>query len=143
MKPLQQIALFFLIGLFIGACSSSPIKNKASEKEEPVVIANDSLAYEIIIFDIGFNTFLNTIAQPENYYSQSYLENKNRIFVTNWNIRVNNPSQFNSNIYQNNIDYQSNIDYGYEVNYKLFNYFLFAQRKYKMSLGAGFPGRIR
>jgi hypothetical protein len=28
------------------------------------------------------------------------------------------------------------------VNYKLFNYFLFAQRKYKMSLGGGFRARI-
>jgi len=143
MKFLNQILILFSVGLFIGACSSSTIKNKSSEKEEPVVIANDSLEYEIIIIDIGFNTFLNTIAQPENYYSQSYLESRNRIFVTNWNIRVNSPLQFNSNIYQNIIDYQPNIDYGYDVNYKLFNYFLFAQQKYKMSLGAGFPGRIR
>ena len=44
----------------------------------------------------------------------------------------------NNNVYENIIDYQPNIDYGYEVNYKLFNYFLFAQRKYKMSLGGGF-----
>ena len=36
------------------------------------------------------------------------------------------------------IDYQQNIDYCYEVNYKLFNYFLFAQQKYKMDLGGGF-----
>jgi hypothetical protein len=143
MKLLHQIVLLLIVGFLIESCSSSPIKNIPSKKEEPVVIANDSLAYEIIIMDIGFNTFLNTIAQPENYYSQSYLENKNRIFVTNWNIRANSPSQFNSNIYENTIDYQPNIDYGYDVNYKLFNYFLFAQRKYKMSLGAGFPGRIR
>ena len=143
MKLLHQIILFLIVGFLIGSCSSSPIKNIPSEKEKPVVIANDSLAYEIIIMDIGFNTFLNSIAQPEGYYSQSYLESRNRIFVTNWNIRANNLSQFNPNIYQNNIDYQPNIDYGYEVNYKLFNYFLFAQRKYKMSLGAGFPGRIR
>lgn len=143
MKLLKQILTLFSVYLFFAACSSSPIKNKSSLKEESVVIANESLEYEIIIIDIGFNVFLNSIAKPEGYYSQSYLENRNRLFVTNWNIRANNPSKFNSRIYENIIDYQPNVDYGYDVNYKLFNYFMFAQRKYKMSLGGGFSGRIR
>ena len=39
----------------------------------------------------------------------------------------------------------ANIDYGMDVNYKLFNYFQFAQQKYKMRLdgGLGAPVRIR
>jgi len=41
-------------------------------------------------------------------------------------------------VYENSIDYQANTDYGYDVNYKLFNYFLFAQQKYRMNLGGGF-----
>jgi hypothetical protein len=53
-------------------------------------------------------------------------------------MRAQNIGQFNPTIYENLIDYQQNIDYGYEVNYKLFNYFLFAQKKYKMNLGGGF-----
>ncbi|MDG1038573.1 MAG: DUF6146 family protein, partial [Polaribacter sp.] len=118
--------------------ASSPIKKSTTKKEEPVVIANDSLEYEIIIFDIGFNAFLNSIAQPEGFYSQSYLEARNRAWVITWNNRVTNNIQFNQDIYENIIDYQPQIDYGYEVNYKLFNYFLFAQRKYKMSLGGSF-----
>lgn len=138
MKLLKQLFLLFSIGVFFWACGSSPMNNESKIKEEPVVIANDSLEYEIIIFDIGFNSFLNSIAQPEGFYSQEYLEARNRAWVISWNQRVLNPSQFNSNIYENIIDYQPSIDYGYEVNYKLFNYFLFAQRKYKMSLGGGF-----
>jgi len=63
--------------------------------------------------------------------------------VITWNQRAQNPLRFNTNIYENIINYQQNIDYGYEVNYLLFNYFLFAQRKYNMSLGGGFrTGRI-
>jgi len=143
MKLLKQLLLLFSISLFIWACSSSPIKNKSTEKEKPVVIANDSLEYEVIIIDPGFNLFLNSVARPEGYYSQSYLETRNRIFVTNWNIRASNPLQYNTNIYENVIDYQPNIDYGYEVNYKLYNYFMFAQQKYKMRLGTGFSGKIR
>jgi hypothetical protein len=142
MKYSKQFFLLFFIGLLFYTCGSSPIKNKAKIKEKPVVIANDSLEYEVIIFDIGFNLYLNSIAKPRVYYSQNYLENRNRFFVINWNMRALNPNQFNPNIYQNVIDYEANVDYGYEVNYLLFNYFLFAQQKYKMSLGVGFPGRI-
>ena len=142
MKLLKQFLFIFSIGFFLWSCGSSPINNSSKEKEEPVVIANDSLEYEIIIIDVGFTNYLNTIAQPEGYYSQQYMEARNRVYVTNWNIRARNPSQFNPNIYENIIDYQPSINYGYEVNYKLFNYFLFAQRKYKMSLGFGRPNRI-
>jgi hypothetical protein len=143
MKLLKQILVLFSVGVFFRACGSAPIKNKKVEKEEPVVIANDSLEYEITIIDPGFTVFLASIAQPEGFYSQNYLEARNRIWVITWNQRAQNGTQFNQNIYENIIDYQPNIDYGYEVNYKLFNYFLFAQRKYKMSLGGGFrQGRI-
>ena len=141
MKLLKQFLLLFSVGIILWACGSSPINKTA--KEEPVVIANDSLEYEITIIDIGFNLFLNSVAHPQGYYSQEYLESRNNIFVTNWNIRARNPLQFNNSIYENVIDYQPNIDYGYEVNYKLFNYFMFAQQKYKMNLGGGFSGRIR
>lgn len=138
MKILKPLVLFTLISLVLWNCSSLPISKKTTEKEEPVVIANDSLEYEIIIIDIGFNYFLNAIAQPVGYYSQNYMEVRNRVWVTSWNIRAQNPLQYNPTIYENTIDYQSTIDYGYEVNYKLFNYFLFAQQKYKMTLDGGF-----
>lgn len=142
MKLLKNISLLFCTGLLLWSCGSTPINNK-NPKEEPVVISNDSLEYEIIIIDPGFSAYLASIAQPEGFYSQSYLEARNRSWVINWNQRVRNPTNFNQNIYENIIDYQPTTNYGYDVNYKLFNYFLFAQRKYKMSLGGGFrTGRI-
>ena len=99
------------------------------QKEKPVIIANDSLEYEIIILDIGFTLYLNTIARPMNYYSQNYLENKNNIYVINWNMRALNPSRFDSSIYGNVIEYTTQVNYGLEVNYKLFNYFQFCTAK--------------
>ncbi|MDY0780317.1 DUF6146 family protein [Tenacibaculum sp. IB213877] len=133
MKRLHFI-IAFIIGLFIAACSSSKNIDYNNKNEEPVVIANDSLEYEIIIIDPGFTYYLNAIAKPEGFYSQTYLENKNRFYVPVWNYRASNPLQFNPNIYENVIDYSPNIDYGYEVNYKLFNYFKFAEQKYRMRL---------
>jgi uncharacterized protein YcfL len=127
----------FVVSLFLIACGTQQ-KTVASkgeiQKEEPVRIANDSLEYEIVIFDIGFSNYLNTIAMPMNYYSEDFLESRNRFYVTEWNNRARNTSQFDGAIYENIIDYQSNVNYGLEVNYKLFWYFQFAQNKYKMRL---------
>ena len=140
MKNNQLFLTLLTIIPFIFSCGVSSVKNPNIQKEEPVVIANDSLEYEIIIIDLGFTNYLNTIAQPKNFYTQSFLEQRNLLFVNEWNNRVREPNRFNPNIYENIIEYQANTDYGYEVNYKLFNYFLFAQRKYNMSL---FNGRNR
>ena len=110
-----------------------------SEDEEPVEIADDETEYQIIIIEPGFNTWLLSIARPEGYYSQSYLENRNAIMVTNWNQRVLQPQVWNPNLYEMQINYDPSIDYGYEVNYKLYNYFIYFQRKYNQRLGPFLP----
>ncbi len=133
MKVLQY-SILFLFGFLFFCCGSPTTLSNQSQKENPVVIANDSLEYEIIIIEPGFNLFLQSVAQPEGFYSQVYLENKNLLYVSNYNIRVNQPFRYNPNIYENLIDYNSNVNYGYDVNYKLFNYFEFIQRKYRMNL---------
>ncbi|AEM72087.1 hypothetical protein Murru_3066 [Allomuricauda ruestringensis DSM 13258] len=110
-----------------------------SDDEKPVEIADDETEYEIIIIEPGFYTWLNSIAKPEGYYSQSFLENRNAIMVITWNQRVLQPNRFNPNLYEMQINYDSNIDYGYEVNYKLYNYFIYFQRKYNQRLGPFLP----
>ena len=133
MKLLKQIFLLFSIGIFFWACGSSNLNN--TKKEEPVRIANDSLEYEITIIDPGFTNYLMT-AKPESYYNQNSLETRNRVLVMEWNNRFRNPMQYSADIYGNEIDYQPNTDYGMEVNYKLYQYFQFAQKKYGMRLSS-------
>lgn len=110
-----------------------------SNDDEPVEISDEETEYEIIIIEPGFYTWLNSIARPEGYYSQSFLENRNIIMVTTWNQRVLQPNRFNPNLYEMQINYDPNIDYGYEVNYKLYNYFIYFQRKYNQRLGPFIP----
>ncbi len=119
--------------------SSNPETN--TTEQDMVRIANDDLEYEIIIIEPGFNTWLASVAKPEGYYSQSYLESRNRILVQSWNERVQQPYTYQPTLYEMQIDYNSNIDYGYEVNYKLYNYFIYFQLTYKQQL-AGFVPRI-
>jgi len=140
-----------ILTLFIMQCSGSKkvVDISKEEKEvfnqkgkDTIAIKNDSLEYEIIIMEIGFSTWLYSIAQPRGYYTQEYMENRNRIFVINWNQRVQQPWTYNPNIYQFQIFYDPNIDYGYEVNYQLYNFFIYFQRKYNQRLGP-FAPRIK
>ena len=134
MRNLVYIVL--VTGILIFSCGTpkKTVIESNDQQEEPVRIANDSLEYEIIIFDIGFTSYLAT-AKPMSFYTQTNLEAKNRVYVTEWNNRARNLIRYNSDIYENVIDYQPNKDYGMEVNYKLYQYFQFAQKKYKMRLG--------
>lgn len=136
---MKNIVVIFIIGLFLFACSGS--KNKPVSTDSQIIvndtirIANDELEYEVIIIEPGFYSWLNSQAKPRDYYSQSYLEARNRAWVIEYNNRVLQPMQFDSNLYEMQINYQNNIDYGYEVNYLLFNYFVFFQQRYNQPLG--------
>ena len=134
MKPLKFYTYLIIFSLLIISCGSYPTKNNSEIKEQPVVIANEALEYELIIIDQGFTTYLNSEARPKEYFSKNYLMNKNRVYVNIWNGRVRNSQRYNPSIYENIIDYEPNVDYGLEVNYKLYWYFKFAEQKYKMKL---------
>lgn len=125
------------LSVMIYSCSSTRDREMRDIEEtqtatanDTVRIANDSLEYEIIIIDPGFFYFLNAVAHPEGYYSQAYLENKNRFLVNDYNERVRQPYRYDPTIYEMEINYDPNIDYGYEVNYKLYNYFVYLTHKH-------------
>lgn len=109
-------------------------KNTLTNSTDTIKIVNEKEEYEIIIIDPGFNTWLVGNARQRGYFSQQYLEIKNQFLVNSWNYRVNLPQQFNPDLYCLKIDYDSKIDYGYEVNYLLYNYFLYFQKRYKQKL---------
>lgn len=110
-------------------------------QNDTIRIANDELQYEVIIIDPGFSSWLASKAYPRGYHSQSYLENKNQIYVGEWNRRVLQPQQYSPNLYEMTIDYQPHIDYGYEVNYLIYNYMIYFQNTYKQKLNGYVPTR--
>jgi len=140
---LLLIISILCITIGCGSKSSLPKKNppaheKAIASNDTVRIANDSLEYEIIIIDPGFNSWLVSRARPRGYYTQSYFENRNRIWVMEWNNRALNPTRY-GDMYQMQIDYQSRINYGYEVNYLLYNYLVYFQVSNSQKLGGNVP----
>ena len=143
---MKNFISFIVIALLVISCSSTKdasLKKEAASsvaKNDTVRIANDELEYEVIIIDPGFSGWLASRARPRNYYSQSYMETRNRVWVTNWNINVNSSSR-NRGLFEMSINYDNNIDYGYEVNYLLFNYLTYFQITNNIQLG-GFSARI-
>ena len=139
---MKNFSLLFIIAIVIFSCKSVDGAKPVTDEREESLVANDTVVidsdeneYEIIIIESGFNAWLQSTARPRHYYSQNFLETRNRIYVTNWNIRVNQPQRFDPSLYQLTIDYNNFEDYGYEINYKLYNYFIFFQLRYKQQLG--------
>ncbi|MCM4166207.1 hypothetical protein DHD08_00765 [Arenibacter sp. H213] len=146
--PLYVGMLVFLLSLSISGCGGAKQVNAVSDDEklafaktvgDTISIADEKTEYEILIIEPGFDFWLQSIAKPEGYYSQSFLENRNQLYVTEWNIRASQPFSYDPNLYELRIDYDPHIDYGYEVNYKLYNYFIYFQRKYNQRLGPFVP----
>ncbi len=146
---MKNILLILIIVSIAFSCNSSKktVKdnslenvNATTEVNDTLRISNDSLEYDVIIIEPGFNAWLLTQAKPKGFYNQNFLETRNIRYVAEWNRRFLLPRQYNANLYELQIDYQQGIDYGYDVNYKLFNYFIFFENNYNQNL---LGGRVR
>jgi len=131
----------YILAVLIALVSCSTYKNTETKRytaptaavNDTVRIANDSLAYEILIFEPGFNAWLAT-QPPRGFYAQATMEQLNYLKVTNYNLRVQNPIAQDPHLYTLRIDYDRNTNYGYEVNYMLYHYFLFFEERYTQRL---------
>ncbi len=136
------VILLVIVSIYSCSTSQKSIDKKTIVKTEinndtisidTIKIENQKLEYEIIIIDIGFNSWLAT-QKPMSYYSNNTLAIRNYFNVIEWNIRYLDPIRYDPNLYEIQIEYDRNIDYGIEVNYLLFMYFNFFQEKYHQRL---------
>jgi len=134
---MKKILYTLILATIIIGCATTSnkddLRNTTSQTSDTIRIANDSLEYEIIIIEPGFNAWLVT-QRPRGFYGQFFLENNNRFNVTAYNNRVLNTFRYDPNLYIQRIDYDSSIDYGYEVNYLLYNWFVFFQERNNQKL---------
>lgn len=141
------IIVLSLMGLFLASCTTKKTlqqtnlpEKKVSQNKDTIRIANDEIGYEVIIVDARFYTWLNSRAFPRNYHSLQFLENRNAQYVSEWNRRFLN-SSYNRNLYDMQINYDPTIKYGYEVNYLIYNYFIYFQNTFKQQLFGIVPPR--
>ncbi len=134
---MKYIVPILLMIIAVASCDStkstmSDNDNEVAQEGDTIRIANDSLEYEIIIIEPGFNSWLVT-QFPEDYYGIAFLENKNIFYVNEYNRRVLN-GQYSKELYPQLINYEANVHYGKEVNYLLYNYFQYFEKKYNQRL---------
>lgn len=139
------IILAFIFSILLGCNTTkstvASVNKPLATQNDTIRIANDELHYEVIIIDPGFSTWLVTRAYPRGFHSQSYLENKNMLYVSEWNLRVLQPQRYDPNLYEMTINYEPGVDYGYEVNYLIYNYMIYFQNTYKQKLYGYVPMR--
>lgn len=141
---MKRVIFIVIVLGFIVSCNSTQKAVTDAPKatlSDTVKIANAEEEYEIMIIDPGFSSFLYGQARPRGYYSLELLEQRNQMYVREWNNRVRLPLSYNPDLYEMEINYDPNVRYGYEVNYLLYNYFVYFQNQYKQRLG-GFVPRI-
>jgi hypothetical protein len=143
---IKKVIPFIIIIALIASCKSynnNQTINNGNESNfadnDTVSISSDETDYEIIIIEPGFNGWLVSTARQRGYYSQGWLEARNAILVQQWNLRNLQPFNYDPSLYELRIDYDTRTDYGYEVNYKLYNYFVYFQLKYKQQLSSFIP----
>ena len=143
MKNSCYIIILFcaLLGCNTSKSTLPPAEKSITSTSDTIRIANDALEYEVIIIDPGFNSWMASRAFPRGYHSQSFLENKNQIYVREWNIRVLQPQRYDPNLYEMTINYDRGTDYGYEVNYLIYNYMIYFQNTYNQKLFGFVPIR--
>ena len=87
----------------------------------------DSVEYELIVLDPGYDAFLAT-QPPMEFHSLQYYEHWNARYVMEWNLRHSQPLYY-GDLYETYIDYREDVDYGLELNYKLYYYFRFFEQE--------------
>lgn len=130
---MKKLLLMFLIIGSVSACTS--LNTTEQEKKESVALKpekDEDGEWDLEVIDTQYNYFLNAIAQPMSYYTESTLKARNRILVNEWNAHF--VSGRYQDIIQSQIEYNPEEKYGLKFEYKLYQVFAYVQWKYKLKL---------
>jgi hypothetical protein len=110
-------------------------KKRDKVVSDSIAIVKDSIEYELIIIDSGFEMWLMS-QPPMGFHSNEYYRQRNLMYVQEWNSRYMNPMR-HGGLYENYVDYSATIDYGIELNYRLYYYFVYFERTNNVKLISG------
>jgi len=131
----KAVIILFVI-LFTGSADGFSQRKKERYRVKADTVKVDSLEYQLLVSDPGFDTWLE-MKPPVEFYSKVYYEQRNRLYVSEWNKRF--ISSRNKGLYENYIDYIPSTDYGLNMNYKLYYFFRYFEEKNNVKLYP--PGR--
>ena len=134
----MKFIYFILFLLLIIACASN---KELSVQDVETEAENDSVSYELIVLDPGFENWFITNRKPSWFYSQNYYENWNERYVSAWN--YGHLGFRHRRLISCYIDYDPRIDYGVDLNHKLFYYFQYVENVLKIPIIHGGPRAAR
>ncbi|HRT33797.1 MAG TPA: DUF6146 family protein [Bacteroidales bacterium] len=133
MKTIVRFSFFTLLTLLAISCSSQ--RNLSANMTGRVAIhdtipVEDTVEYELIVFDPGFESWLISNPHSQHMYSNEYLQNMNYQYVIAWNYLY---SRGDPRV-ESYLDYDPTVKYNYDFNYKLFMYFKYFEETNRIKL---------
>ncbi|MGE4513175.1 MAG: DUF6146 family protein [Chryseobacterium sp.] len=129
---MKNFLLILILSLLSCSCFAQAEPKNEKEKSEMKPSKNEDGEWELTVIDPQFDYFLNAIAKPISQYSESYLNNRNTLLVSEWN------SYYFSgryrNIIESSIDYDPKEKYGVKFEYKLYQVFAYVNWKYGLKM---------
>lgn len=120
-----------MVFAFFIACTSQ--RGLVDIKKNPdAEVPEDSVEYELIIFDVKFDTWYILQDSPARYRSNEYYESWNRRYVSEWNYKAMSPRRYD--FFEPIIGYEPTVEYGFELNHKLFYYFQYVEKILKIPI---------
>jgi hypothetical protein len=125
---MKRLIFIIFAGLILFGCSV----RKDLIKLEVHPGDSDSLQYELIVDEPGYDSWVATNSKPDWYHEKEYYRNWNILYITEFNYRV---LQSNtSHPFDERINYDLHTDYGFQLEYRLYWYFKYIEFKYNTKL---------
>ncbi|TVR40054.1 MAG: hypothetical protein EA394_08860 [Bacteroidia bacterium] len=122
---------FMFTGSFVFSALEREITADTLNLKEAVVEENDTIEYELIIFDPRFSHWYVRESRPIGHYNQSYLERWNKILTDQWN-QLYHTSRRRDCVPEVYLEYDPDIDYGMKFNHQLFYYFKYMHERCRL-----------
>lgn len=124
----MKTIFIFLVSLSINFCFAQ----NDSTSIEIATEVSDTVQYELIIIEPGFDAWFATNRKPIWYHEETYYKNYNQLYLNEWNNRV---RSIEYDVpYDNIIHYDYLTEYGKDLEFTLYWYFKFMEHKYDMKL---------
>lgn len=134
-KNLKTVLLPFICLILFAACR---VQTPATKITTPEIAPDDSIKYELIVLDPGFDSWYLQKPTPELDRSKEYFKYWNNQYVQEWN---NNPGI--NRHFGTSINYDFSEDYPLEIEHKLYYYFRYVEEILKIPILKGRHGSNR
>lgn len=128
MKKLTTLLIILVAFIRLGYCTN-PIDKNIPMNEDTVAI--DTIEYDLIVTDLGFDSYLATQLSAD-FYTEDYYKQWNNRYVIEWNNRYR--SGPDRHLYENDIMYDYRTSYGIDFEHKLYHYFRFFEKTNNVKL---------